>query len=112
MIEDISWISRTINDPTSVDEALVCRESIVVEQIVAVLDAVILGQKAASEFLVKRLGSYHLFRKASILPPVQGIRPPRYALPATTTNLARILPSGVCTTGCSPRSTRIAGEFS
>src|SRR5690606_38886036 len=57
---DIGRITCTIDDATAIDEALVRREPVVVEQVVAIFHAVILRQQLAGQFISERLGGDHL----------------------------------------------------
>lgn len=58
--DDVAWITCAISDAATVDQAPIGGQAVVVEQVVAVLNAVIAWQQAAGQCFIQRLGGDQL----------------------------------------------------
>ncbi|RMT20002.1 hypothetical protein ALP54_101884 [Pseudomonas amygdali pv. lachrymans] len=57
---DVGGISGTVDHAAAEDQALVGAEAVVIQQVIAILDAVILRQKCFGQFIAQRLCGDHL----------------------------------------------------
>ncbi len=57
---DVRWVPRAIHHAATENQTLVACQSVVIKQVVAVFDTIILWQQAMSQFITQWLGGDHL----------------------------------------------------